>query len=262
MTMEDAAWARPEELKKTEEEAIKRAQAGELSSENDYSAYYAYKTGANRDLIKHHAVSEDVLASEYVTNVNALMGMLGVGFRGNVMDLGCAIGIIPEHIRNVSGVEKVTGIDISETGVDVARRDYPKCYFLCQPADELSNITGDSIDVIHGREFYPFTRTNDLDFQINCLKGYLSKLKPGGAVVLSMVCLSKGICTNWIAARSRLLNEGYSVVERRVLIHDAIFRRLGKVCYKQSLNGFLVMMQGMISFALGKKQRYVYIMVR
>lgn len=236
--------------------------SGELSSNDDYSAYYAYKTGANCELIKHHAVSEDALASQYVENVNALMEMRGIGFKGSVIDLGCAIGIIPEYIRKISDVEKVTGIDISETGIEVARRDYPQCCFLCQPANDLSNITDCSIDIIHGREFYPFTRTNDLDFQINCLKGYLTKLKQGGAVVLSMVCLSKGICTNWMAAKSRLLNEGYSIVERRVLIHDAVFRHLGQHCYKQPLNGFLAVMQGAISFVLRKKQRYVYIMVR
>jgi SAM-dependent methyltransferase len=262
MVMEDAAWARPEELKKAEEEAIKRALAGEISFESDYSTFFAYKTGISRELIKRHAVSEDILASVYVGNINSLLGMSGIGFRGTVIDLGCAIGIIPEHIRKISGVKNVTGIDISETGIEVARRDYPQCDFLCQPADDLSNIPAGSVDVIHGREFYPFTRTNDLDFQMNCLKGYLQLLKPGGAVILSMVCLSKGLCTNWKTARNRLVNEGYAVVERRVLIHDAIFRKLGKACYKQPLNTILVMLQSVLSMALRKKQRYVYIMTR
>lgn len=54
MAMEDAAWARPEELKKAESEAIKRALAGEINSENDFAAHYAYKIGANRELIKQH----------------------------------------------------------------------------------------------------------------------------------------------------------------------------------------------------------------
>lgn len=188
--------------------------------------------------------------------------MLGLGFRGTVIDLGCVIGIIHEHIRKVLGVEEVTGIDISETGIEVARRDYPQCRFLCQPADDLSNIPDGETDVIHGREFYPFTRTNDLDFQIDCLKGYLPKLSTGGAVILSMVSLSKGFCTNWVSARNRLMNEGYSVVERRSLIHQAIYRKLGKACYKQPLNVFLGIIQSVMSFVLNKKQRYVYIMVR
>lgn len=262
MVMEDAAWARPEELKKAEGEAVKRALNGEFDPGNDYSAYYAYKTGANPDLIRSHAVADDTQASAYVRSVHFLLGMFGLGFKGNVIDLGCAIGVIPEQIRKISGTEAVTGIDISEIGIEVARRDYPQCQFLCQPADDLFNFPDEYANVIHGREFYPFTRTNDLEFQINCLKGFLPKLKPGGAIVLSMVCLSKGLCTNWPSARNRLLNEGYSVAERNMLIHNAIFKRLGAVCYRQPIYGFLAMVQRILGLVLGKKIMYIYVMIK
>ncbi len=262
MVMEDSPWARPEELKKAEEEAVKRALAGEFSSENDYSAYYAYKTGANRDFIKSHAVSEEALALEYIKSVHSLLGMFGLGFAGNVIDLGCAIGIIPEQIRKISGAGTVTGIDISETGIEVAKRDYPLCSFSCQPANDLSNFSGEYATVIHGREFYPFTRTNDLDFQIDCLQGYLPHLKPGGAVVLTMVCLSKGLCTNWLLARKRLLGAGYSVAEKKALIHNAIFRRLGGSCYRQPIYGVLTIMQSMFAWILRKKIMYAYVIIK
>lgn len=262
MVMEDAAWAKPEELKKAEGEAIKRALSGEFDPGNDYSAYYAYKTGADRNLIRHHAVSDERQASEYARSVHSLLKMFGLGFAGNVIDLGCAIGVIPEQIRKITGIETVTGIDISETGIEVARRDYPQCQFSCQPADDLSNFPDAYANVIHGREFYPFTRTNDFEFQISCLKGYLPKLKPGGAVVLSMVCLSKGLCTNWPSTRNRLLKDGYSVAEENVLIHNAIFRRLGEVCYKQPIYGVLTLMQRILGLVLGKKIMYVYVIIK
>lgn len=262
MAMDDAAWARPEELKKAEAEAVKRARDGDFGSQDDYSAYYAYKTGVNRELIRNHAVSDEAQAATYVTNVDALLRRLGVAFSGNVIDLGCAIGIIPEHIRRLGTASEVTGVDISETAIEVARRDYPECRFVCQTANDLGNFPPGYASLIHGREFYPFTRTNDVDFQVDCLTGYLNQLKAGGAVVLTMVCLSKGLCTNWPEARRRLLRAGYSVAEKKVLIHPAVFRRLGRMCYKQPFHAILAGLQGMVARVLCRKTMYAYVIIK
>ena len=150
--------------------------------------------------------------------------MFGLGFRGNIIDLGCS--------------------------------------FSCQPADDLSNFPDNHADIIHGREFYPFTRTNDADYQVDILNGYLLKLKSGGAVVLSMVCLSKGLCNNWRSARLRMLESGYDTAERKMLIHPGLFSRWGAICYSQPLYALLVLAQHALGRMLGRKNTYVYIFIR
>lgn len=62
----------------------------------------------------------------------------------NVIELGCGLGHYTNLIKSVSN--KVTGIDISETAIERAKKNYPDCNFLVSDID--NNLLYENVDCI------------------------------------------------------------------------------------------------------------------
>lgn len=62
----------------------------------------------------------------------------------NVLELGCGLGHYTNRINNV--VSKCTGIDISETAINKAKKNYPNCTFIT--SDILNEDLYKNIDCV------------------------------------------------------------------------------------------------------------------
>lgn len=228
MIEKESEWILPENLKKQEEQQKRDAENGIYDGETDFGSYYAYLNDVNYDYIKLHAISDDQKSFEYVKHISYFLVKRNVTLEGNIIDLGCAVGTITNAIGKLNKDGTTCGLDISEAGIEVARRRYPDCNFYCQSADNLDNFDNECFDVIHAREFYPFTRTNDVHYHLEYLKKFHSKLKPHGFVLLQMVALSKGFCNTWQGISKNLNEIGYAGIHRYEMLPRRVFNLLGR----------------------------------
>jgi SAM-dependent methyltransferase len=197
MIEKESKWILPENLRKQEELERKAVDNGTFDGGGDFGSYYAYLKGVNYDLIKPHAVSDEQTAFEYANHINSILEKLDLKVEGNVIDIGCAIGIISNAINQLNKYGRTYGLDISKDSIEVAKKQHPNCIFSSQSADNLDNFDDGYFDVIHVKEFYPFTRTNDIQYHLKYLRLFHSKLKSHGFVILQMVSLDKGFCNTY-----------------------------------------------------------------
>ena len=107
-----------------------------------------------------------------------LLGRLEVG--SSILDLGCGSGD-PADIE-IARHHKVTGVDISQTQVDLARRNVPAGYFIHGDVGSVDFPPG-SFDAIV--TFYTLEHIPRREHEI-VLKQIITWLKPAGYLLLSM----------------------------------------------------------------------------
>ena len=226
----------PENLKKQQKKSRKLIDEdkGNTDHGGDFGAYYAYRKGINLDFILSHAFSNDIGAYKYAKSLQTFLNCKGFSLKGEIIDVGCAIGTITNSINQLSG-GPTHGIDISEDGISVAKQKYPKCKFYCQSADNLSNFNNGQFDIIHCKEFYPFTRTNDEQYHMKYLNLFYEKLKRHGFVVLEMISLDKGFCNTYDELAGPLKKVGFSFVSQDIAVPNKIFSVFGVSSYKRPL---------------------------
>lgn len=239
MTDHNRDWVLPENLRRQEADERAKIDSGDMNV-GHCGAYYAYRTGVDKTLIESHAISEDAYALEYVRNIAALLSSMGAGLSGNILDAGCGLGFITNALAEVNPGGKTFGLDLSEDAVAVAGEKYPDCSFIARSADELDSFTDGFFDIIHSREFYPFTRVDDADLHCRFLKAFAAKLKPGGAVLLQMIIESHGFCNTYNDLKKRLRGFGYDRIGRRVVVPLRLFRRMGALSYAAPVYGGIV----------------------
>lgn len=239
MLEKDSEWILPGNLRKQELKSRKLVDEGSSDYGGDFGAYYAYRKGINFDFIKSHAYTDDHKALAYAKNLRTFLNSVNLKLEGEILDVGCAIGTITNSIDLLSNKGerggKTYGIDLSEDGIEVAKYKFPNCTFYQQSADELDNFENGYFDIIHCREFYPFTRTNDKQYHMKYLNLFLKKLKPLGFVILEMCALDKGFCHTYIGLDNQLKNVGYSVVKRYIEVPVKLYRIFGTLSYKRPL---------------------------
>ena len=99
MIEKESEWILPENLKKQEEREKKEVDEGTFDGRGDFGSYYSYLKGKNYDFIKPHAVSDDQRAIKYVKHMTYLLQKHDSKIKGNVIDIGCAIGTISNGIN-------------------------------------------------------------------------------------------------------------------------------------------------------------------
>ena len=216
----------PENLQKMEQEARAVIDSGSIAG-GHCGAYYAYRTGIDMELIKSHGVIDDDYALDYARNVNALLKAMGLSCDGEILDAGCGIGTITNAFSKTNSGGRTFGLDLSTDAIEMARERYSTCTFTAQSADELDNFEDSFFDVIHTREFYPFTRSNDCDFHLRFFKAFYVKLKPGRIVLVSTITVPKGLCNTFRHLSWPLKEMGYSLAKKKVIVPLRLTRRAG-----------------------------------
>jgi len=157
------------------------AQAWKAFREGCEEAYRSLLEGDSAKLRDHNIVADGDVELDFALSL-ANVGAPGSG--GAALDVGCGAGYLSGCLRRRRYA--VTGIEISEAAVTAARRQYPDLEFILGDAtDPLRLVAGRQFDLICVREFHPFTRIDEFDFQLRILTDYLSLLKSGGWLVLA-----------------------------------------------------------------------------
>lgn len=264
MLEKESEWLLPENLRKQEDRERGAVENGVLDRVGDFGSYYAYLKNINHDLIKSHAISVDEKAIEYVNHISFLLReMHNLKMEGNVIDIGCAIGTITHAISLLNRTGRTHGLDISRDSIEVAKQKHPDCIFSCQSADNLDNFDDGYFDVIHAREFYPFTRTNDIDYHLEYLRLFHSKLKPKGFVVLQMAHLERGFHNTYERITKELKSIGYSSIGREAMVPHKIYSCGGSLLSNKGIYSILLMVSRSMLKIYGKGRiGYLYILTR
>lgn len=261
MVEKESEWVLPENLRKQEVREIQEVEQGIFNGKGDFGSYYAYLTGSNKNFINSHAVSDDQIAYRYVTHINAILEKHSLELKGDIIDIGCAIGTITNGIYKLNKRGNTCGLDISSSSIEVAKNKYPNCFFYNQSADELENFDDEQFDVIHSREFYPFTRTNDHVYQLTYLNLFYQKLKPHGIVVLQTFGEDIGFCNTYKKLSYEIDQIGYSSIQRITMLPNFFFRLFGKAAYGVIFHPVLLAITKTAIFVTGRGRRaFLYIL--
>jgi len=257
-------WILPENLKEQEKTERAKVDQGTFHGEGDFGSYYAYLKGLNLEFINSHAIINEHQVSEYVRHIRAILKEFNLRLEGNIIDLGCAIGTITSAINGVSKGGITYGLDISEDAITVAKTKYPNCIFIHRQADELDDFDDKYFDVIHAREFYPFSRTNDRDYQSEYLRLFHSKLKSGGYVVLVMFREKKGLCYTYEKLSGELMDIGYSIFEEKQMVSSKIFKLFGRLSYNKILYPLFLSVSILSCWLISpdRHRNYFYVLVK
>lgn len=131
-----------------------------------------YNKIAQRYLQERTRDSEDILLLE------ELLTRLPAGAR--VLDAGCGAGI--PVTRRLSQRFHVTGVDISETQIELARKNVPNAEFLCQDMTQL-NFMSEAFDAICS--YYAIIHVPREEHR-SIFENFYRMLKPGGYTLLCL----------------------------------------------------------------------------
>jgi ubiquinone/menaquinone biosynthesis C-methylase UbiE len=98
-----------------------------------------------------------------------------------ILDLGCGPGNISRYLRDRWDSPKITGIDLAEEMIRIARKTAPSVKFICEDARkiEFPDNSFDGIIVSFCIPYLSLNETSDL------IRKVAKILKPGGALYLS-----------------------------------------------------------------------------
>lgn len=215
-------WVLPEVLRQ-------RAEAGE----GLYGHLEAFAEGTDLIAAQPHAILDPDYAETYVRNLIRHLNRLGIDLSGNMLDAGCALGMLSDAFRRVLGAgTTIHGIDLAHTIVAKARQNYPDCRFEVHSADDLSIYPNDHFGLIHLREFYPFTRSGSVGFHMRFLEAMLPKLRPGGLVAAIQIVDKRGLADTIPELERLCVDVGYRRVFRQVVVPIRMYRRWGDLVHR------------------------------
>lgn len=104
----------------------------------------------------------------------------------SVLDVGCGMGYTANEISRLYPNARVLAVDISEDAVALGRKTFSGVDFVCQSVEPENPVLG-QFDIIYAFEFYPFTRTSELNIHLNYIKYFLSQLNPDGHLLIHLL---------------------------------------------------------------------------
>ncbi|MFH1616596.1 MAG: class I SAM-dependent methyltransferase [Planctomycetota bacterium] len=110
---------------------------------------------------------------------------------GKVLDMACGTGYLTDCFRQ-KGFD-VLGCDILESAISIAKSKYPDCEFQVFNGRYPTALGEKCFDIVHMREFYPFTRSSDFEKQKDLILEYCRLVKDKGLLVI--------IGSNWCKGR-------------------------------------------------------------
>lgn len=219
---DDEKWILTENLKRAEREDIERVNRGEDGSGSDFGAYHALLTGANTGWVGMHAVMDDAYLVSYIKQLASVISdKVGPGKTPcSLLDVGCGPGFLTHKLGNGLNC-RAMGIDISESAIHYGRAQFPDCRFAVVAVDNNMDL-GETFDIVHAREFYPFTRTASLDFHKEYIEALARHVSKSGVMILTLLSQPKSLAPNADALAPYLARLGMSPLKRVVLANSKI----------------------------------------
>lgn len=190
---DDEKWIEAGRLRDQERREIERRRVGAKGEGGDFGAYYDLAHG-KADGVAEHSVADERFIRSYARQLGRLLADEGLAGPRSLIDFGCGPGLLTHELRASVGMGDVLGVDISVSAIAFAKANFPACRFETVAVDDDTRLP--PADVVHAREFYPFTRTADAEFHRKYLSVLASHVKPGGVMVLSLLATPKSLAAD------------------------------------------------------------------
>ncbi|WP_160295511.1 class I SAM-dependent methyltransferase [Paramagnetospirillum magnetotacticum] len=217
-------WIKPERL-------AQRAldESGDVNANGDFGSYA--KANLNGTLEGSGIESHNLVFAEGRVELYRQL------WRGlpldSIADMGCGLGLTAGALADAFPNARVDGYELSPDAVSFARRRFPKANFECR-AIGRDNDLGRRFDLILCQEFYPFTRTSDLDTHAEFLTVLRHHLTDHGCLIIELS--ERDFGTSILCNLERL--SGFRI-ERTVMPFDRVFRYLPFLPLAQFASFFL-----------------------
>tara|TARA_B110000003_G_scaffold266373_1_gene293259 strand:- start:659 stop:1423 length:765 start_codon:yes stop_codon:yes gene_type:complete len=178
--MGNSDWWKPQSLKISEKKFRNKNELDQVDVHNDFGSYKVMlKTNdATKSIISTH----NELTPSY--RVKAIKGILGGFVPEKIYDLGCGLGFTTNEISREYPCADVIGMDISEDAIAFGKKNFSSCQFLCEAVDPERKDQVFCADLIYAFEFYPFSRTSDLNDHKQYLAHLTDELSENGKLVI------------------------------------------------------------------------------
>lgn len=177
-------WYYPKNLKQLENDQRKMG-VSEVNPTTDFGSYKIMleTDDPEKSLIASH---NDINPDQKIAMIKSDIIKSGVNGHeiNRILNVGCGLGMETKSIAEIFNAETL-GIDISTDAILYARKKYQdqKISFLDACVDENLELNV-KYDICLAIEFYPFTRTNDIEFQINIIRSLFKNLSQNGTLVI------------------------------------------------------------------------------
>jgi SAM-dependent methyltransferase len=173
-----------------------------ITSDNDFASYAKVSRGIGikgSSIEKHNLINCDMRAKLYFE-------LLGRKRLSNIADVGCGIGLTSIALSKIFNADIVIGFDISQDAINYAKMQSSKKNKFIVKKIEPNTPLGMNFNLIVAQEFYPFTRTKDLQVHIGYLESLISSLtKPNGNILIGLSSATeKSIMNNLDKIKSRV----------------------------------------------------------
>ena len=203
----------------------------QVVSEDDIYAGLLTGEPAELNLASHITLLDPGYSRLYVNNLYQHLIPLHLPGAGGVLDMGCGAGAVTAAFCQLF-TGPVWGIDMYRSAITYAQKKFDGPIFESRSADQLDNINDCALTLVHAREFYPFSRTNDTDLHMRFLNTARPKLVTNGLFAVVQVRdpnATSGIHANFRDLQTRALNAGYRRSGILVMTPQKIFRRFGQI---------------------------------
>ena len=102
----------------------------------------------------------------------------------SILNVGCGTGFETKALSEIYNCD-ITGVDASLDGIDYAKKynSNSKTEYISETIDS-NFLLNTKFDICYAIEFYPFTRTKDLEFQKNIISSIFNNLSNEGVLVM------------------------------------------------------------------------------
>jgi 2-polyprenyl-3-methyl-5-hydroxy-6-metoxy-1,4-benzoquinol methylase len=217
-------WFLPENLKKSET-AVRTTELSSLDPNSDFASYkIMLETGdIKSSMISNH---NDITPYEKISIFkHHLQKKKFLNFKyTRILNLGCGLGFETKAIADVFDTETL-GIDIAIDAIDFAKKKFEnqRISFQCLGVDENMRLEK-KYDICFAIEFYPFSRTNNIDMHSQIIKAIFNNLTPNGILVIYQVWDNVYSIRNNITTIEKLVNKKAYVTG---YMHKKVNTRLG-----------------------------------
>ena len=174
----EEAWHYPSNLERVQKE-FQAVGVDQLDLGNDFGSYRkVLLTGETQDsLLELH---NDLAPFQKLRDLDRL---LGKPRPTSILDVGCGIGVTTRGLAHLYPDADVLGVDVSEDAISYARMTHSEVEFVALAIHPRGEEIG-LFDLIYCFEFYPFTRTNDYEWQADFIDYLTKQLATSGSLII------------------------------------------------------------------------------
>ena len=211
-------WFHPEELKKSEENY--RLNKVKPDVNNDFGSYK--KMLENGDIEKSNITNHnDIIPKKKIKSIKRICEKFFTKPPNQILNIGCGLGFETIALSEIYNCE-ITGIDISKDGINYAKKHNrnSKTNYISKAIDK-NFLLKKKFDACYAIEFYPFTRTDNLEFQKEIISAILKNLNKEAPIIIYHLDLKEDTVNKNIKEISLSLNLKLKIISK---FHPKIFR--------------------------------------